>query len=129
MEYYVSKEDQPSFDYDKWEATYRNLLDTLRCAKHDVKLVLCTPFVGKVGWRGAAPNFSLRQSMIDSLDVRVERIAADYGAVVVPFDSLFHELMENQPREDYWIWDGVHPTPAGHRRMADLWLAKVRPLL
>ena len=28
------------------------------------------------------------------------------------------------PRPDYWIWDGVHPTAASHRRMADLWLAE-----
>ena len=24
----------------------------------------------------------------------------------------------------YWIWDAVHPTPAGHLRMAELWISK-----
>ena len=23
---------------------------------------------------------------------------------------------------EYWIWDGIHPTPAGHRLMADVWI-------
>lgn len=31
-----------------------------------------------------------------------------------------HQLTYHRPA--YWIWDGIHPTPAGHRRMADLWM-------
>lgn len=129
VEYYVGKEGQLPFDIDKWDSTYRNMLDTLRSVKSDVELVLCAPFVGKSGWRGEAPNFGQRQSLIDSLDNRVAIMAADYGATLVRFDELFAELIKNQPRDDYWIWDGVHPTPAGHRRMADLWLEKVAPLV
>lgn len=129
IEYYVGKEEgQPPFGIEKWDAAYRGMLDTLRCVKSDVALVLCTPFVGKVGWRGDAPNFGLRQSLIDSLDNRVVKMAAEYGATLVRFDELFAQLLRNQPRPDYWIWDGVHPTPAGHRRMADLWLEKAGPL-
>jgi phospholipase/lecithinase/hemolysin len=26
----------------------------------------------------------------------------------------------------YWVWDGIHPTAAGHQKMADLWLNTVR---
>jgi phospholipase/lecithinase/hemolysin len=33
---------------------------------------------------------------------------------------MFDSLTQNNP--SYWIWDGIHPTPAGHQRMADLWL-------
>ena len=22
----------------------------------------------------------------------------------------------------YWVWDGIHPTPAGQRLMADCWI-------
>jgi phospholipase/lecithinase/hemolysin len=35
---------------------------------------------------------------------------------------MFAQLIAQQPRSGYWIWDGIHPTPAGHRRMADLWI-------
>jgi phospholipase/lecithinase/hemolysin len=31
-----------------------------------------------------------------------------------------------EPAPSYWIWDGIHPTPAGHKRMADLWLKKAK---
>ena len=41
-------------------------------------------------------------------------------------DTLFEKLIRRQPRPSYWIWDGIHPTPAGHRKMAELWLRHVR---
>jgi lysophospholipase L1-like esterase len=27
---------------------------------------------------------------------------------------------------EYWLWDGVHPMPAGHERIARTWLAAVK---
>ena len=55
------------------------------------------------------------------------QIAADYGAVFIPYASMFHCLLEENPElpDTYWIWDGIHPTPAGHKRMADLWIEQI----
>lgn len=128
VEYYVAKDTVAQFDFGAWDKTYRALLDTMLNVCPDVRFAIGAPFVGKVGWRGAAPNYQLRERMIDSMDVIVRNIAADYSATLLPFDSLFCGLMADQPRQDYWIWDGVHPTPAGHRRMADLWLDKMLPV-
>ena len=123
VEYYVGADSVVApFDFCGWDAQFRHALDTLQSVCPDVRLVLCTPFVARSGWRGEAPNFSQRQSLIDSLDCRVAALANDYGAVLVRFDELFRDLAQNQPRADYWVWDGVHPTAAAHRRMADLWL-------
>lgn len=122
-EYFLNEDSVVAhYDFAAWEQLYRHTLDTLISVCPDVKLVLCTPFVAKSGWRGDMPNYPQRQEMSDSLDVRVIAIAKDYGATLVRFDSLFRDLATIQPRPDYWIWDGVHPTAAGHRRMADLWL-------
>lgn len=41
-------------------------------------------------------------------------------------DTLFEKLIRRQSRPSYWIWDGIHPTPAGHRKMAECWLRHVR---
>ncbi len=43
---------------------------------------------------------------------------------VMPFATMFHELQQSRPTESYWIWDAVPPTPAGHQRMAELWIDK-----
>ena len=106
------------FDFQGWETKYRHLLDTTRQALPDVKMVLCTPFVGKS--RGA-----IRCAITDSLAMLVRRMAIDYQAVLVPFDSLFTALQKDEPTAKYWIWDGIHPTSAGHLRMAQLWQQKV----
>ena len=126
VENYVGSGDSAPFNFERWEATYRGLLDTLRMEKPGVGIVLCKPFVEKVGWRGEAENYQVREFIIGRFGDVVERIGKDYGAVVVRFDELFRTLRAVAPRADYWIWDGVHPTPAGHRRMADLWLERVR---
>ena len=68
-------------------------------------------------------------AITDSLAQIVRQIANDYNAVLVPFDSMFNELQKNQPTEKYWIWDGIHPTAAGHQRMAELWESECRDVM
>ena len=110
------------FDYTTWEHTYRHLLDTTRQVLPDVQLVLCTPFHTPA--RGA-----VKCAVIDSLCTIVRQIAKDYKAVLVPFDGMFKELQKNQPNPKYWIWDGIHPTAAGHQRMAELWESQCRDVM
>ena len=40
---------------------------------------------------------------------------------------MFDEILGTAPtsQDTYWIWDGIHPTPAGHKRMADMWIKRV----
>ena len=109
------------FDFTGWEQTYRSLLDSARTANPCIHLVLCSPFVAPSGKVGKAAGFCLRQEMIVRLRGIVERIAGDYNALFVDFNALFDRLQQQAPRPDYWIWDGIHPTPAGHQQMSDLW--------
>ena len=100
---------------------YRHLLDTTHLVLPNTKLVLCTPFVGK-------STGQIRMAITDSLAQIVRKIALDYKAVVVPFDRLFTDLQDDEPTPKYWIWDGIHPTAAGHQKMAELWEEKVQCL-
>lgn len=107
-------------DLKQWENDYRQLLDQLRTANPDVQLALATPFVAKVGRIGSADNFQQRKQLIAECAKIVRRIAADYHAVLLDYEKMFDELTGHNP--SYWIWDGIHPTAAGHQKMADLWL-------
>ena len=91
-----------------------------------VKLVLCTPFLAKEGSTGRRVDYDERKEMVTHIAGIVRELASETGATLVPFDELFAKLIEKEPEPCYWIWDGVHPTPAGHRRMANLWEKKVR---
>ena len=117
----------PDFDFADWERTYRGLLDQARQANPALKIVLCTPFAapcGKIVEGALGEYYPLRQRILAQCCVIVERIAADYGATLVPFHRLIADLETRLPNGDatYWVWDGIHPTPAGQRLMADCWI-------
>ena len=118
-------QDDAAFDFDKWEATYRQLLSEARMQNPDLKLVICAPFVANAGNMRKSDHFMIRKAMITQCDAITKQIAKDYQAVYVPFNELFASLLQEQPtsKDTYWIWDGIHPTPAGHKRMADMWVA------
>lgn len=116
------------FDIRAWETRYRKLLDRTLGANPDTKLVLCTPFVAPTGRLKASADYPLRETRLAKCVEVIKRLADDYNACLVPFHTLFHKLLEKHPIDEgrYWIWDGIHPTPAGHQRMADLWMQKTR---
>lgn len=120
-EQYVNS--KAAFDIRSWEESFRNLLDTTLLALPDVRFVLCTPFVAETGRLKGIATFNDRKQIINAMGKSIRRIAADYDAVLVPFDELITELLsEPSPYETYWIWDGIHPTPAAHYRMAQMWI-------
>ena len=54
----------------------------------------------------------------------VKQLAMRYNAIHVPFQAAFDKALSKAPAE-YWIWDGIHPMPAGHELMAREWLHQV----
>jgi lysophospholipase L1-like esterase len=100
----------------RFEKMYRELLTWTRQVLPDVRLVLCEPFVLEYG----AVTADWLDEMAERRDI-VKRLADEFNAVHVPFQTLFDELADQAPPE-FWLPDGVHPTPAAHTKMADMWL-------
>ena len=50
-----------------------------------------------------------------------ERLAGEFGLVYVPLQEAFDLALKQAPVE-YWVSDGVHPTPAGHEIIKRQWL-------
>ena len=112
----VGINDAKNFEPQAWKELYRSLLTRTREQNPDVVLALGTPFTTKEELKPAAGQMA----------TIVRDLCKEFDAVCIPYDELFEGLVRRQPRTGYWIWDGIHPTPAGHRRMADLWEKKVR---
>lgn len=113
-----------AIDIETWEKEYRHILDALLAKNPNATFMLCTPFVAKSGRMKETYNFCERESMITSLVSTIEHIAAEYPATLVPFHNLVNSTIttnSNLPAE-YWIWDGIHPTPAMHYLMAQQWI-------
>lgn len=110
-----------------WGMSMRGLLNKLIEQNPDVKLVLCTPFVAKVGKIGERDDYDERKKMIETLGLVIKNICEEYHAIIVPFDRLVEESISKTPNvpASYWIWDGIHPTPAMHYKMAMMWIEMV----
>lgn len=115
--------DNTKFTAADFEESYRNLLKQTIVALPAVQLVLCEPFILPVGkvkdkWNAYNDEMQKRQSI-------VKKIAAEYNAIFVPLQDAFNKALSKAPA-DYWIWDGIHPMPAGHELIAIEWLVQVR---
>ncbi|MEZ4866719.1 MAG: SGNH/GDSL hydrolase family protein [Caldilineaceae bacterium] len=106
-------------EVERYATVYRMLLEYTRQQLPNVQFVLCEPFV--------LPCGVVTKEWISEMDQRraiVRDLATEAGAVFVPFQTVLTKALDQAPA-DYWAADGVHPTPAGHRLLADCWLQQV----
>jgi lysophospholipase L1-like esterase len=102
-----------------YENDYNALIERTKSALPDVKLVLCEPFVLRVGAVDDSwfPEF-------DGYRAAARRVAEQAGAVFVPFQEMFDAAVKIAPPAR-WAADGVHPAPDGAALMAHAWLNAV----
>lgn len=106
---------------EEYRTGYRELLTRTRSALPRVRLLLCEPFVLRCGvvtqhW---FPEFDQRRAVAAEL-------ARAFDATFVPFQAVLDGAVSSGTKPEYWARDGVHPTPAGHQRLADAWLQSAR---
>jgi len=110
------------FTEEQYESGYRALLQQTKQQLPNVQFVLCEPFILPVGkvkdnWDDYSTEIKKRQDVVLTL-------SGEYNAIFVPFQDAFNKALSKAPA-DYWIWDGVHPMPAGHELMAIEWMHQV----
>ena len=108
---------------DQYEQVYDQLLADAVAANPKIRLVLCEPFALPVGAK--KEHYEDWSSGIKKRQEVVARLAQKYHAALVRFQPVFDAACAKAPA-DHWIWDGVHPTYAGHQLMADEWVRTVR---
>lgn len=103
----------------EFESGYRTLLQDCKAAKPGMLFILGLPFVCPVGqvkndWD------AWRDGVRQRTDV-VRKLASECNAVLVDYQAVFDKAARLAP-PGYWVWDGIHPTPAGHELMAREWI-------
>ena len=108
----------------RFEKIYRMIIEDTKKVLPDVKIILCEPFFLD-GWATANtpedPN--ARQSFLEIYEYAktVRRLAEEYGLIFLPLQEAFDKKAEKYSPRPY-LYDGVHPAPAGAKLIADEWL-------
>ncbi len=105
----------------RFEKILRLLLEEALEEKPDTRLVLIEPFM--LPPADKREEWAEKLSLMRALQSAVRRVSEDFGTVFVPTQEMFDRLCEKR-EPAYWVWDGVHPTEAGHGALALKWLEK-----
>ena len=119
---FISSQTTEKPDYDLFETTYRDILSQSKQQNAETLFVLCLPFVYPVG--RVKEKWQLYQDTVAELTERIKKLALEFNALTVDFPAVFEKASKKAPI-DYWTWDGIHPTVAGHELMAREWIKQV----
>ena len=99
-----------------YEKDFRALLKRTKEALPETKLVICEPFA-VLGCKAVDgtwfPEF-------DRYRVAARKLASEFDTVFIPYHDIFAKASKVAP-PTYWTADGVHPSVAGAKLMADAW--------
>ena len=113
------------FEYDhncgaspeRFKKTYRLLIEEVLEKNPDTKIIIMEPFFGK--HREAGPDEFIRKNIVFYQKASKE-IAEEFGLIFVPLQEMFNEASKSCDIFEL-LWDGVHPTTAGHQLIARQW--------
>lgn len=116
---------QNGVDTDKFEKIYTMLIDEIKAACPDTKLILIAPYVlegAATGNMVEAPERLARfqKDVVEKATV-VKKLAEKYDLPLIELQPAFDEAC-TKASPVYWTADGVHPTACGHEIIKRLWL-------
>lgn len=106
-------------DADKYMKIYSMLIEEVKAALPDIKIMILEPFVLK----GTATTdaWKIFEKEVAKRAEKAKEISEKYNLPFIPLQEKFDELTKKAP-SDYWLADGVHPTPAGHELIKREWI-------
>ncbi|CAI6074101.1 SGNH/GDSL hydrolase family protein [Cohnella sp. JJ-181] len=104
---------------DRFRQAYTHLLEETRTVLPETRIVLCEPFILRTG--ALEEKWTAWEEKMTAYRHTVRELAASCSAIFVPLQHLFDEACERAPHA-HWLWDGIHPTAAGHEMIARQWL-------
>jgi lysophospholipase L1-like esterase len=112
----------PVISVEKYEEMYNSLLEQTKLKFPNILFVLCESFILPVG--KVKDNFEAYTADMVRRQQVVKNLAIKHNAVFVGLQDIFVTACKRAPAE-YWMWDGVHPTVAGHELITKEWMKQV----
>ena len=115
--------EQNGVDAEKYGRIYQMLVQEIREALPDVKIMILEPFVLKASATQEA--WDLFRTETAKRAEHARHVAEENNLLFLPLQERFDQAARTAP-EDFWLRDGVHPTPAGHAIIKDAWMEGFR---
>ena len=112
-------------DADKFYKIYAMLIEEIKEALPNIKIMILEPFVLEAC--STTEHWEFFKSEVLKRGEMARKIAENYNLTFIPLQAGFDALAKKAPNE-YWLGDGVHPTPKGHEYIKTQWLNAYKKL-
>ena len=106
-------------DADKYFKIYSMLIDEVKEALPDIKIMIMEPFALE-GTGNAAYYAEFKKEVLKRAE-KARAIAEKYGLPFIELQNKFDEAAKLAPNSN-WLTDGVHPAEAGHELIKREWI-------
>jgi len=112
-------------DADKFYKVYCMLIEEIKEALPDTKIMILEPFVLKGPAAEGAWDYFYPETLLRAQ--KAKEVAEKYGLTFIPLQDKFDEAA-TKCENTYWLRDGVHPTLMGHELIKNAWLEAFKTL-
>ncbi|MBQ9984812.1 MAG: SGNH/GDSL hydrolase family protein [Oscillospiraceae bacterium] len=110
---------------DKFEKIYSMLIEEIKEALPDIKIMILEPFALKGSATTSTEEYEdlytpFRADVLEKA-AAARRVAEKFGLPFIELQSKF-DAVYNPEFPDYWLFDGVHPSAAGHALITKEWI-------
>ena len=113
-------------DAEKFYKIYDMLIEEIKAALPNIKIVIMAPFVLK--GTATEPYWEAFSKEVPKRAEKAKLIAEKYNLSFITLQDKFDEAAKKAPNE-YWLFDGVHPTPKGHELIKREWIKKFNEII
>lgn len=122
---------QNGVDADKYFKVYSMLIEEIKEALPDVKIMIMEPFVLKASatedTEECPDKWNLFSTEVKKRAAKAKELAEKYDLPFIALQDKFDEAAKLAPNH-YWLADGVHPTTAGHEIIKREWIKSFNEL-
>ncbi len=113
-------------DAEKYYKIYDMLIEEVKSALPDIKIMIMEPFVLKA--YATEEKWECFNAEVRKRAEMAKKISEKYNLPYIKLQNGFDELSENI-ETSYWLRDGVHPTAMGHEYIKNEWLKAFKTLI